>query len=308
MVEKHTRLFMQSQNIKVMAVDDDDINLEILIKNLKDSGYDTIAFKDGATAWTHMNDNPQSVDIVLLDKMMPKMNGMDVLSKMKEHSMLKNIPVIIQTGDVGVEEFRKGMEKGAYYYLCKPFDPSIMVAMVNAASRDWVQRNNLYEQMKNETSLSEMIKDGRFTYRTMSEAAKLASALSHNAEKPDRINTALLELMVNAVEHGILGIGNEEKGKLLTSNCLFDEIERRMNLEENLKKYVDVSVETIDDTVSVTICDNGEGFNWQKYIDFDPLRLTEPNGRGIATAKLMGTQVEFNESGNEVKCTFNKAK
>lgn len=299
---------MQSQNIKVMAVDDDDINLEILIKNLKDSGYDTIACKDGAAAWSQMNDNPQSVDIVLLDKMMPKMNGMDVLSKMKEHSMLKNVPVIIQTGDVGSEQFRMGMEKGAYYYLCKPFDPSLMVAMVNAASRDWIQRNSLYEQMKNERSLSEMIKDGRFVFKTMTEAAKLALALSHNAEKPDRINTALLELMVNSVEHGMLGIGNEEKGKLLAKNSLSDEIERRSVLEENLQKYVEVSVQTIDDLVTVTICDNGEGFNWKKYLDFDPLRLTEPNGRGIATAKLMATHVEFNESGNQVICRFKKAK
>jgi DNA-binding response OmpR family regulator len=295
---------MQSQNIKVMAVDDDEINLEILIKNLKDSGYDTLAYQDGQEAWQHMNDNPESVDIVLLDKMMPKMNGMDVLSKMKEHSMLKNIPVIIQTGDVGINEVKQGMECGAYYYLCKPFDPTIMVAMVNAASRDCIKRNNIYERIINETSLSQMMKEGYFEYRTISEASKLASALSCNADKPDRINTALLELMVNSIEHGLLSIGYDEKGKLLANNLLNEEIERRLSLPENKDKSIQVFVKKGDNSISVTILDNGEGFKWKKYVDFDPLRLTEPNGRGIATAKLMGTRVDFNESGNEVTCTF----
>ena len=221
--------------------------------------------------------------------------------------MLKNVPVIIQTGDVGIDEVRQGMENGAYYYLCKPFDPAVMIAMVNAASRDFIKRHNLYERIKNERSLSEMIKNGLFEFRTISEASKLASALSCNAQKPDRINTALLELMVNAVEHGILGIGYEEKGKLLANDTLMDEVEKRLKNPENASKKVQVDIKTTESEVEVTISDDGSGFKWQKYIDFDPLRLTEPNGRGIATAKLMGTQVEFNEKGNVVTCKFSKA-
>ncbi|MDA0782515.1 MAG: response regulator [Rickettsiales bacterium] len=298
---------MQSQNIKVMAVDDDDINLEILIKNLKDSGYDTLAYNDGHEAWQHMNDNPESFDIVLLDKMMPKMNGMDLLSKMKEHSLLKNIPVIIQTGDVGVNEVRQGMERGAYYYLCKPFDSTIMVAMVNAASRDCIKRNNIYKRMKDETSIAEMLKKGHFEYKNIAEAKKLASAISCKADKPDRINTALLELMVNSVEHGLLSIGHEEKGKLLAHDNFAKEIDERSKFPENAKKTVDVFFNVDNEAVTVKISDKGQGFNWRKYEDFDPLRLTEPNGRGIATAKLMAEKIEYNESGNEVTCTFNRA-
>ena len=298
---------MQSQNIKVMAVDDDEINLEILIKNLKDSGYDTLAYNDGQEAWQHMNDNPESFDIVLLDKMMPKMNGIDLLCKMKEHSLLKNVPVIIQTGDVGVNEVKEGMDRGAYYYLCKPFDPTVMVAMVNAASRDCIKRNNIYKHITDETTIAEMLIDGSFEYGSIAEAKKLASALSFNAQKPDRIYTALLELMVNSIEHGMLDIGYEEKGKLLSSGRLMEEVNKRLSTPQNSNKKVRVVVKCHANEIEVVISDGGNGFKWQKYIDFDPLRLTEPNGRGIATAKLMGTKVNFNETGNVVTCTFNKS-
>jgi DNA-binding response OmpR family regulator len=295
---------MQSQNIKVMAVDDDDINLEILIKNLSDSGYKTIGYKDGADAWKHMNSNPDSVDIVLLDKMMPNMSGLEVLAKMRSHNMLKNVPVIIQTGDVGINEVKEGLEAGAYYYLCKPFETEIMIAMVNAAARDFVQKNAVYKKLRHENTLAYMISEGNFSFRTVDEAVRLAGALSHNAQNPDRINTALLELMVNAIEHGNLNIGHEEKGRLLSCNKLDFEIERRLNLPENFEKTVSVNVKNLNSQLEVTIADAGKGFPWHKYMDFDPLRLTEPNGRGIATANLMGSNVSYIEPGNKVVCSF----
>lgn len=298
---------MQTQSLKVMAVDDDDINLEILLKNLRDAGYEAVGCKDGVEAWDKLNANPEDVDIVLLDKMMPRMNGMEVLSKMQHHEMLKQIPVIIQTGDVGVNEVRDGLASGAYHYLCKPFDPSIMIAHVNAAARDFVQKNMLYKEMKQERTIADMISQGKFTYKTIDDAVRLAAALAYSAEKPDRINTALLELMANAIEHGNLNMGSEAKAKCLLEGTLEEEIERRMALPENKDKIVEVQVKSDKKRVEVTICDEGSGFEWKKYIDFDPLRLTEPNGRGIAAAKLMGVDVEYLEPGNKVVCRFKKA-
>lgn len=298
---------MQSQNLKVMAVDDDAINLEILVRNLKHSGYDALAFKDGVEAWAHMNDDPGSVDIVLLDKMMPNMSGLEVLSHMQNHDLLKNVPVILQTGDVAVDQVKEGLALGAYYYLCKPFDPGVMISLVNAAARDLVRRNALYRQIKGENTLSTMMYEGRFAYRTIQEAIKLSLALSCNARVPDRVNTSLLELMVNAVEHGNLAIGYETKGKLLAKNEVDAEIERRLALPENTHKKVDVQVSQDAETVRVVITDAGKGFRWQEYMEFDPMRLTEPNGRGIATARVLGADITYNEAGNQVTCLFDKA-
>lgn len=297
---------MQSQSLKIMAVDDDEFNLEILVKNLSDAGYQTIGCSDGEEAWKMLEKNPQSVDIVLLDKMMPKMNGIDVIKKMQQHPVLSHIPVILQTGDVGLQEMKEGLEAGAYYYLCKPFDPTIMIALIKAAVRDFVQRNESYLQLKQETTMVDMIAEGTFIFRTIEEAKRLAAALSHNANHPDRVNTALLELMVNAVEHGNLNIGYEGKGKLLSTSDIDVEITRRLALPENKDKIVEVRVKNRDNETEVTICDEGNGFRWDKFIEFDPIRLTELNGRGIATAKLMGADVRYIEPGNKVMCTFKK--
>ena len=57
----------------------------------------------------------------------------------------------------------------------------------------------------------------------------------------------------------------------------------------------------------VVIEDQGTGFNWRVYEQFDPLRLTEPNGRGIAAAKLMDVDIEYVGNGSKVVCRFNTA-
>jgi len=299
---------MQNQNLRVLAVDDDEINLEILLKNLKDFGYKAEGCKDGEEAWQYLDEHPEDVDIILLDKMMPKLDGLEVLARMQKHELLKNIPVIIQTGDVGAEAVKEGLACGAYYYLCKPFDPSLMVALVNAAARDFVHKNRLVKSMKQERTIASMIHNGKFTIKTIDDAIKLASALSYSAENPERINTALLELMINAIEHGNLNIGYEEKSRLVSLNTLDEEIAKRLQLAENKDKIVEIQMRNLGDEIEITVCDEGHGFEWRKFIEFDPLRLTEPNGRGIATAKLMGAQVEYAEPGNKVICRFKKAK
>lgn len=295
---------MEHPPLKVMAVDDDVMNLEILIKNLKDSGFESIGFEDGDAAWNYLSSHPEDIDVVLLDKMMPKMNGMEVLARMKQHETLSSIPVILQTGDVGDEETKAGLNSGAYYYLEKPFDPTIMVALVNAASRDCVKKNEMLQQIKQDSSITKMIVEGRFILQTMEDARKLSAALACHAKKTEEISLALSEILVNAIEHGNLGIGYNEKSELISNLTFDDEIERRQQLPENKVKYIDVQFQRNRDTITVIIADQGPGFDWKKYLEFDPIRLSDPNGRGIAAAGLMGLKLEYIGKGNKVICSF----
>lgn len=292
------------QSLKIMTVDDDVINLEILNKNLKDAGFNSISFEDGDVAWDYLIKHPADVDIVLLDKMMPNLNGMEVLSRMKKNEQLRNIPVILQTGDMGVEQMREGLAAGAYYYLEKPFDPSIMISLVNAVVRDQLQKNDIRATIKQDHTLSNMLLDGRFRYKTIDEAKKLAAALGQHAENPGEIGIALSEIMINAVEHGNLGIGYEEKNLLMAENRLEAEIEKRINQPAYAKKVVCVRFQREKDKNVITISDEGNGFRWQDFLQFDPMRLTDLNGRGIATASLMGLTLEYRDNGSTVSCTY----
>ncbi len=294
----------QAQALKIMTVDDDVTNLEILRKNLQDAGFDSISFEDGDVAWNFLNNHPNDVDIVLLDKMMPRMNGMEVLQKMKSHEVLRNVPVIMQTGDIGSDQTREGLNAGAYYYLEKPFDPSIMVALVNAAARDHIQKNSVLRSLKQEKTISKMLIDGRFRYKTIEDAKKLAAALAYHAENPNEIGIALAEIMVNSVEHGNLDIGYDEKNLLMSENKLEQEIERRMQLPQYANKLVCVRFQRDNDIATITINDEGHGFQWQKYTEFDPLRLTDLNGRGIATATIMGLKIDYRDNGSTAICQY----
>ena len=295
------------QSLKIMTVDDDVINLEILNKNLKDAGFNSISFEDGDVAWEYLMQHPADVDIVLLDKMMPNLNGMEVLSRMKKNENLRNIPVILQTGDMGVEQMREGLAAGAYYYLEKPFDPSIMISLVNAVIRDQLQKNDVRANIKQDQTLAHMLLDGRFRYKTLDEAKKLAAMLGQHAENPGEISIALSEIMINAVEHGNLGIGYEEKNVLMAENRLEAEINRRMTLPEYINKVVCVRFQREAGKSTITINDEGNGFEWRDFLQFDPMRLTDLNGRGIATASLMGLALEYRDNGSTVCCTYKLA-
>jgi signal transduction histidine kinase len=82
-----------------------------------------------------------------------------------------------------------------------------------------------------------------------------------------------------------------------------EELERRKQLPENKFKTVNVTIEKTPEKVVVTIADKGPGFEWERWVHFDPHRVTDVNGRGIAKAHIMGiSSIEFTASGNQVRC------
>lgn len=294
---------MQQHKLNIIAVDDDELNLEILSKNLEDFGYNVICYEDGDDAWEFMEQHPENVDLALLDKMMPRMSGLEVLSRMKKHPILKKIPVIIQTGDVGVSAAKEGLSYGAYYYLTKPFDPSIMISLVNAAARDLIVNNKKLDKEKDERFLTELLYEGKFKIRTPAQASNLSAVLAAHTIDPEKFRVAFSELLYNAIEHGNLQIGYDKKKECLMNGTWAQELDAKLNAPENKARYVSVHVRVDDDVLKVKISDQGKGFSPEKFLEFDPSRLTDPNGRGIATAHHIGLHIEYVPPGNELVCT-----
>ena len=111
--------------------------------------------------------------------------------------------------------------------------------------------------------------------------------------------------MVNAIEHGNLGITYAEKTDLMLASAWSTEVERRLALPENQNKYAALHFEATDDTIRIHIKDQGRGFDWQKYLEFAPERLTDPHGRGIATTRIVAfSTLQYLGCGNEVICTI----
>ena len=104
---------------KVLAVDDADANIDILMDAIGDD-YDVSVAMDGENALEVAESEPP--DLILLDIMMPDMDGYEVCSKLKENPKTKDIPVIFLTAMDEVQNKRKGYEMGAVDYITKPFE------------------------------------------------------------------------------------------------------------------------------------------------------------------------------------------
>ena len=120
-----------NRDARVLVVDDVASNRFILISHLKKQNIGNISqAENGRLALEHLQQQP--VDLVLLDVMMPEVDGFQVLEKMKADERLRNIPVIMITALDDMDSAVKCIEFGAEDYLLKPFNPVLLRARINA--------------------------------------------------------------------------------------------------------------------------------------------------------------------------------
>ena len=104
----------------ILIVDDNPDSITILQSILGTRGYTVIAADSGAAALRALQAEPRP-DLILLDVMMPEMNGIEVLQKIKDTHTTARIPVILVTAKTHDEDVLSGYQYGADYYITKPF-------------------------------------------------------------------------------------------------------------------------------------------------------------------------------------------
>lgn len=119
---------MTAEQQVVLLVDDEPANIQIVNSILKDT-YKTRIATNGAKALELANQDP-APDLILLDVMMPGMDGYEVCSRLKESAQTKDIPVIFLTGQTEIDDETRGFEVGAVDYIHKPFSPAVVQARV----------------------------------------------------------------------------------------------------------------------------------------------------------------------------------
>jgi CheY-like chemotaxis protein len=116
---------------KILIVDDEPFNVDYLEQELEDSDYLTIAAVDGQEALAKVRS--EAPDLVLLDIMMPGMDGFEVLSRLKADPATRDIPVIIISASNSLQSVVKGIQLGAEDYLPKPFEPVLLHARISSS-------------------------------------------------------------------------------------------------------------------------------------------------------------------------------
>lgn len=286
---------------RVLIVEDEPINLEILAETLNDEGYEALTAFSGESAWHALQENADSLDVVLLDRMMPDMDGIEILRRMKSHPALDHTPVIMQTAMTAEEDVAEGLQAGAFYYLTKPINPETLLAIVAVAVADKQHQAELRKEVDQANRSLKHLQQGRFTFRTPEDARDIATSLANVAPDPGRVVLGLSELMLNAVEHGNLGITYAEKSRLIAADQLFEEVQRRLQDPLYGPREAELILERSEGEIRFLIRDQGQGFNWEKYLEISPERAFDTHGRGIAMSRLISfVRMEYRGCGNEV--------
>lgn len=122
-----------NSSLKILAIDDDFINLKLLHSMLKTHPQisSILEAKNGLDGLTLLNENPDT-NLILLDIKMPVMNGLDFLINIQSQPKLKHIPVIVLTTDE--TKRNEALERGAYDFLAKPIRKDMLFEKLNTVS------------------------------------------------------------------------------------------------------------------------------------------------------------------------------
>lgn len=124
---------------KILIVDDEKNVAELIKYNLEIAGYETIMVHDGKSALDTVTS--QSFDLVILDIMLPEIDGLSILRYIKSNDQIKNIPIIMLTAKSTGSDIVLGLEIGADDYIVKPFNINELVARVKVQLRKSSKQN-----------------------------------------------------------------------------------------------------------------------------------------------------------------------
>jgi len=139
----------------VLVVDDNASNLQVVGAVLEQAGYAVAFAFDGPSAIDYARKTPP--DLILLDVMMPGMDGYEVIGALKADAQTQHIPVIFLTAMVGSEETVRGFEAGAADYVAKPFDYRELLARVSAQVELGLSRRRMEEYARQVAAMNDRL-------------------------------------------------------------------------------------------------------------------------------------------------------
>ena len=213
----------------------------------------------------------------------------------------QQIPVVVMTEAVDRKSPLEMVINNWFHTIQKPCDPEILSSVVCAAINQFNHVRELLHELDTRSSAIGLITSGTFELRNLDEARNLTTMLTLACPKAGQVVIGLSELLQNAIEHGNLEIGYNLKSELLETGRLFEEIHARLEQAPYRERVVRVNFSRTEKEIVFTIQDEGQGFNWRKYLTIDDDRLNSSHGRGIALAKMMAfTELNYNRLGNKV--------
>ncbi len=286
----------------ILVVEDEKTSQAILENMLTNHGYKVVTANHGKEALDYMTAPEHRVDLVMLDHMMPIMDGLSFMEQFTEVYNFKQ-PVIMVTGADGTETITQAIERGVFYYLTKPVQEDVLLSIVAKAIEHYKRHSELRDIANKHFDVKAMLKEARFKARTFGDMRILSRFLSGFYPDPSSAIVGIYELLVNALEHGNLEIDYALKKQLIQHMNLDVELHKRSCQEPYCDRWVEVGFRMEDERIVLDIEDEGPGFDVAYFTDVVARQANESTGRGIMIAKeLSFDQVDYNAKGNKVQC------
>jgi len=202
---------------KILIVEDEKDIVKMLDYNLKKEGFRTFSVHDGEDAIDSAN--KEQPDIIILDLMLPGIDGLEVCKSLKNSNKTASIPIIMLTAKSQESDKVIGLELGADDYVTKPFSPRELIARIKAVLR----------RMKEKDKLPEVLKIGDLTI----DFSKISVAIKGKPIELTAKEFELLKTLLNA------------KGRVLSRDYLLDNIWGFDYAMEIQTRTVDVHIRTL---------------------------------------------------------------
>ncbi len=209
---------------KILVVDDEDRNLRLMEAMLLPLGYEVILARDGLEALDKVKEIPP--DVILLDVMMPKMDGYETARQLKEDERTKMIPIVMVTSLKEVEDRVKALEVGADDFLTKPVDRTELRARVSSSLKIKAYNDHMLNyQQELEDEVAKRTEQLRQSFERIKAASQeTIHRLSRAAEyKDEYTGTHILRVSNYAAAVAIkLGLNKEDTDEILYASPMHD--------------------------------------------------------------------------------------
>ncbi len=210
----------------ILIVDDYNSNIDIVLDILWE--YDVIAALNGQTALEIIEN--ERIDLILLDIMMPEMDGFEVCQILKRNSKTMKIPIVFLTAKYEMEDIQKGFELGAVDYVTKPFNPIELLVRINTHLELSSYQQDLEVKIQKELAKNKLQEQILFQQSKQAEIGELLMHIAHQWKQP------LSELgSINTYNLGLLDLN-----KIIEKDELYDSF----NQSSNILKFMSDTVET----------------------------------------------------------------
>lgn len=210
---------------KLLIVDDAELNRDIL-KEIFKGQFEILEAVDGEQALNIIDGRANEISLILLDLVMPKKNGLEVLAYMQRNGIIDHVPVIMITGESSIDSDVKAYEYGASDVIYKPFSRRIVIRRALNIIELYESRNNIEKQLKERTKeLSEthkkLEKNNEFLINALSSVVEFRSVES--GQHIERVQK-LSEIMLNtwAALHPECGFSKNDIKQMVNASALHD--------------------------------------------------------------------------------------